>query len=262
MAPRLLYSDRLTIVSECYAGEARILDIGSGPGVLLTRFVEANAETSGVAVDLGSSLMTIRHPRITPVPFDLRGLFANAQLPLPDASFDLVMATEVLEHMMYPEMILAEAYRLLKPDGKLLITVPNVASLEKRASLLLGSGRDTLGICGIVYEHANDHIRWFTFRALKHLLERTGFEVIQRRAADFPLKINRIGAGRILCAIIPSLAEKIIVKARKLPVKHYTVQMYACPLHQRGMPIHLDNRCADPLPYELICQQCRFVWTR
>jgi hypothetical protein len=134
--------------------------------------------------------------------------------------------------------------------------------LEKRVSLLLGSGRDTLNICGIVYEHANDHIRWFTFRALKVLLAQTGFAVMQRRAADFPLKINRVGLGRVLCGLFPGLAEKIIVKALKLPVKNYSVHLYDCPLHNRAMPIYLVNRCADPQPAQPICQSCQFVWTR
>ena len=252
----------MTVVTECYSGEERILDIGSGPAILLTRFIESNPRATGVAVDIGASLGQINHPRIQPLAFDLRELFSSRRMPLFDASFDLCLCTEVLEHMLYPEAILAEAYRLLVPSGDLLITVPNVASLEKRLSLFVGSGRDRLGICGIVYEHANDHIRWYTFQAMKRLLQQTGFEIIRRRAADFPLKVNRMGLGRLLCRSFPSLAEKIVVKARKMPVTDYSVRLYDCPLHNRPMPIHLSNRCADPQPVEPICQQCPYVWVR
>lgn len=262
MSHSLLRSDRMTIVTECYAGEQRILDIGSGSGILLKRFLEINTRATAVAVDISASLAEARHPRLTPIAYDLRGLFAHGKLPLTNASFDLCVCTEVLEHMMYPEAILAEAYRLLSPDGRLLITVPNVASLEKRVSLLFGSGRGVLGICGIVYENANDHIRWYTYRAMDRLLRQTGFEVVRRFAADFPLRVNRIGLGRLLCYLFPSLAEKIVVKARKVPVADYSVFLYDCPLHNKPMPIHLGRRCADPQPNSPICQMCDYMWQR
>lgn len=259
---RFLYSDRLTIVTECYDQEQHILDLGSGPGIILERLLAANPQARGVAVDIAAALDSIHHPRITPLTFDLRDLFVNRRLPLPDEQFDLVLATEMLEHMLYPEAILAEAYRLLAPGGKLLVTVPNLVSLEKRFSLLIGSGRGMLGICGIVYEQANDHIRWYTFRALKLLLQQTGFEVVPRRSADFPLRVNRIGLGRLLCRLFPSLAEKIVIKATKVPVENYSVCLYDCPLHNRPMPILLHHRCAAPQPAEAHCQQCRYVWIK
>lgn len=48
-------------------------------------------------------------------------------LPVPDASFDAILCTEVLEHLDAPDDGLAEMRRVLRPNGRLLITVPFVA---------------------------------------------------------------------------------------------------------------------------------------
>jgi SAM-dependent methyltransferase len=51
-------------------------------------------------------------------------LLTNSRLPLGDASLDCIILTEVLEHVYEPRALLAELYRTLKPEGKLLGTVP------------------------------------------------------------------------------------------------------------------------------------------
>lgn len=59
-------------------------------------------------------------------------------LPFEDASFDLVICTEVLEHMLWPQNLLREMARVLRPNGSLIASVPNIASLSYRAAWLLG----------------------------------------------------------------------------------------------------------------------------
>lgn len=60
-------------------------------------------------------------------PGDLSGphVYGTAEdLPFADASFDVVMLTQVLEHVMDPRCVLAEATRVLKPGGRVIITMP------------------------------------------------------------------------------------------------------------------------------------------
>lgn len=59
-------------------------------------------------------------------------------LPFEDASFDLVICTEVLEHMLWPQNLLREMARVLRPNGSLIASVPNIASLSYRAAWLVG----------------------------------------------------------------------------------------------------------------------------
>jgi len=59
-------------------------------------------------------------------------------LPFDDASFDFVICTEVLEHLLWPQRLLAEAHRVLSANGKILVSIPNIASLSYRAAWMLG----------------------------------------------------------------------------------------------------------------------------
>lgn len=62
----------------------------------------------------------------------------DARLPFENGSFDLVICTQVLEHMLWPQNLLREMARVLRPNGSLIASVPNIASLSYRAAWLLG----------------------------------------------------------------------------------------------------------------------------
>lgn len=76
-------------------------------------------------------------------------------LPIDDRSFDAALCTEVLEHVATPEAAARELFRILRPDGMLLVTVPFVGEL---------------------HEEPNDHYR-FTSYGIEGMLERAGFRV-------------------------------------------------------------------------------------
>lgn len=52
-------------------------------------------------------------------------------IPLPDNSFDSVVCTQVFEHLEYPEKSASEIYRVLKPGGHLLVTIPQMNELHE-----------------------------------------------------------------------------------------------------------------------------------
>ncbi len=60
------------------------------------------------------------------------------QVPLPDDSFDVVVCLDTMEHLIEPDLVIQNAYRILKNDGIFVITVPNLASFVNRFSLLFG----------------------------------------------------------------------------------------------------------------------------
>jgi SAM-dependent methyltransferase len=51
-------------------------------------------------------------------------LFDGRSIPFPDENFDVVLCTEVLEHAVDPEALIAEMWRVLRPGGIMLVTVP------------------------------------------------------------------------------------------------------------------------------------------
>jgi len=107
-------------------------------------------------------------------------------IPLHDESMDLITALDIIEHLPNPDHMLRESYRLLRKGGSFLITTPNAASWYNKMLLLLG--HPILGI-DLSNEHRykyplkvtqviSGHIRLYTEKALKELVEFHGFKVI------------------------------------------------------------------------------------
>lgn len=97
--------------------DLRLLDIGAGAGILpQTNFRGLAREVVGIDLD----------PRVTSNPHLDQGMIADCSaLPFPDASFDLAVADNVLEHLEQPHKGLAEISRVLKPGGVFVAKTPN-----------------------------------------------------------------------------------------------------------------------------------------
>jgi SAM-dependent methyltransferase len=97
-------------------------------------------------------------------------------LPYADASFDRAMCLDVLEHLQYDEQprALAELFRVLRPAGELLVSVPNLAHLQSRLHFLL-SGR--LIRTASEYKHPGDR----PVAEYLRLARAAGFVVVSRR---------------------------------------------------------------------------------
>jgi SAM-dependent methyltransferase len=140
----------------------RVLDAGAGEG----RFRRLFSQAQYVGVDLA----------VGDVLWDYSSLDVNADLlalPFRDRAFDLVVNTQVLEHVREPKVILLEIFRVLKPGGRLLLTAPQ--------------GWDE-------HQAPHDYFRFTSF-ALRYLLETTGYvvEEIKPMGGYFRYLGNRIG---------------------------------------------------------------------
>jgi SAM-dependent methyltransferase len=101
-------------------------------------------------------------------------------LPFDSAHFDVVICVEVLEHLFSPHLAVAEAHRVLKPGGKLIATVPNVAYWRRRLDLAILGRWNPLGDEASVNEPWRDpHIRFFNPGALRRLLKSQGYVDVQ-----------------------------------------------------------------------------------
>lgn len=105
------------------AGEA-VLDIGSGPGLLATEMAQAVGPTGRVCgIDVSDSMLALARSRAVPggsAPVEYRHGGVDA-VPYPDGSFDAVVSTQVLEYVADIPAALAEAFRVLRPGGRLLV---------------------------------------------------------------------------------------------------------------------------------------------
>ncbi len=92
---------------------------------------------------------------------------------------------ELIEHVFSPDDLLREARRIVKPGGYLFLTTPNLASWFNRASLLFGyqpiftevSAEANAGHIINLTGHPAGHIRMFTYRALKEVIERNEWKI-------------------------------------------------------------------------------------
>jgi ubiquinone/menaquinone biosynthesis C-methylase UbiE len=178
---RWIEQARLRIIREMVAETPglRILEVGSGGGHVLRMFKRSKltaVDVSGVFLD------TARR--------NLRGLDAEfvqgeiVKLALPAASFDRIICTEVLEHTTNPEEILAELARLLKPDGRAVITVPNDPLIERLKGLVRRTPAGWLLGGRVNWGGDEFHIHKWTPDQFRSLLARF-FVVETQRAAPF-----------------------------------------------------------------------------
>ena len=103
--------------------------------------------------------------------------------------------------------------RVLKDDGFIIITTPNLAALSRRIRLLFGISPQI--DIGVINEQGDDlsvgHIRYFTVPTLEKLLKRNGL-TIENRLSDY-ISLNKLRFKR-LAKFWPSLGTDIIIKAR------------------------------------------------
>jgi arsenite methyltransferase len=102
----------------------RVLDIGSGPGMLACEMASAIAPRGSVhGVDISPSMLALARGR-PPPPGAPSPEYAEAdalEMPFADASFDAVASTQVYEYVADMPAALAEARRVLRPGGRLLV---------------------------------------------------------------------------------------------------------------------------------------------
>lgn len=135
-----------------------ILDIGCGRGLLLAEMVKLGAR--GIGLERGELGSSCHHANL-----ELR-IGELTEQRFPAASFDAVVIWHVLEHLGNPQAALAEIGRIMRPDGLLVIAVPNNASWQARFF-----GRRWFHL------DAPRHLHFFGHEGLLRLLQRQGYEV-------------------------------------------------------------------------------------
>jgi 2-polyprenyl-3-methyl-5-hydroxy-6-metoxy-1,4-benzoquinol methylase len=106
------------------ASEATIVDLGCGPGSILAKTRRDN--DFPVAADHDPTLLAnARLAGSTPLMLDL-----DADLPLASASIDVVLCTDVIEHIVEPGKVLAEISRVMRPGATVIIFTPPYDSVR------------------------------------------------------------------------------------------------------------------------------------
>ena len=109
----------IVLIERYTGGSGRVLDAGCGIGELCQRMDSERFDLVGI--DISSAYLRHARERSPGVRF-VHGKLEK--LPFPAASFDMVVATDVLEHVLHLDDVLRELLRVLKPGGHLIARVP------------------------------------------------------------------------------------------------------------------------------------------
>ena len=159
----------------------RVLDLGSGDGRFTEELARLGAHPVGVEIAQAAvDRARARHPEL-----DFRLAPIDGPLPFDHGAFDVVWASEVIEHVADTARWLSEVRRVLVPRGRLLLTTPS-------------HGRARIALSGIegFSEPLGDHLHLYTRTSLAALLSEFGFDQISVRTAGGPPLLRRLLLAR------------------------------------------------------------------
>jgi len=188
---RELWKERLRDVRRWkQAPNVSLLDVGAGYGDFLHYASELGWKTSGF--EFSPAVAQVSQQKYG-IPLAVGDLF---EMPFPDHSFDVVTMWHVLEHLTDPKAVLRRLFELLRPDGVLVIEVPNLNCLVRKSyqvpltvnlhlyhfsattlsSLVAAAGFKVLGCCsgntGFLYQRRTKIYAKRAFYAWSRLLEK------------------------------------------------------------------------------------------
>jgi SAM-dependent methyltransferase len=123
--------ERIPLFQAAIGRGRRVLDLGCRSGALTRHFLEGN-EVVGLDVD--------RAALVKAAELGIETVLADVEepLPFPNESFDAVVAGELFEHLRFPDAVVADVKRVLRPGGVLVGSVPNAFRIQSRLRFLRG----------------------------------------------------------------------------------------------------------------------------
>lgn len=137
---------------------ASILDIGAAEGAMLSLIKKEFPMVECIGLEYSQELIDLNQDE------NIKIIQGDAQnLPFKDNSFDIAIATAVIEHLSQPALMLKEAYRVLRKNGLLILTTP-VPFFD--------------ALTRIINQEKSPHQKTFNVKELKNIFQETNFHVI------------------------------------------------------------------------------------
>ena len=199
-----------------------VLDIGAGEGFFAAELAKNGNRITGVDNRLVPAETSAFEEYFTA---DLEAGIAPVIRQLGGREFDRVLLLDVLEHLRNPDQILRQSHEVLKRDGWLIVSLPNIANIYVRLMLLFG--RFDYAELGLL---DRTHVRFFTRKTARQLLESNGYSILEEKETIIPLELvlgwspaNLVmrGLNRILAMVtwmLPGLfGYQVMFVARSAP---------------------------------------------
>lgn len=169
------------------------IDVGCGEGGGASRWLNTHT-ASYVGVDVSNrAVEAARNAGLNAVTIE-----DASRLPYGEASFDVAICFEVCEHLLDPHLAVSEILRVLRPEGLLIVTVPNVAHWRRRLDLaLLGRWNPQGDDQSTTRPWRDPHLRFFARTNLRDMLAESGLEPLEIAALTGPFLADVPGLRRL-----------------------------------------------------------------
>lgn len=175
--------------------DSPVLEVGCGDATFTAELAKYSPKVTAIDISSGQIADNARrYPEITFRQHDVAERF-----PFADGAFEAVWCSEVLEHLFNPAYALSEMHRVLRPGGRLLVTVPYHGRFK---NLLIA-----LFKWDAHFVPSNPHIRFYSKRTLSRIAGAAGFRSI---------RLKTCGMGQPLRDLF--VPTNILLRATKGPV--------------------------------------------
>jgi 2-polyprenyl-3-methyl-5-hydroxy-6-metoxy-1,4-benzoquinol methylase len=187
----------------------RLLDIGGGIGATALALKQQGLCDAVCLMDLAAPANREGLEQSVAVDLnDIAGLEAHfSQL----GPFDTILCLDVLEHLARPDLVLAQAFKALRPGGTLVASIPNVRHWSVLGPLLL-KGEWTYAATGVL---DRTHLRFFTRRSARSLLANAGLTLHEMRRSGLGTRGYRVVNALTFGLLRDFLTIQYFFQARK-----------------------------------------------
>jgi methionine biosynthesis protein MetW len=145
-----------------------VLDVGCCTGYLAKMLEKKKCKVVGVEFDQNAGNIAKEFCEDVII----ADIEAVGSLPYPKAYFDVIVYADILEHLRRPDLVLKKFDPYLKKNGLCIMSLPNIARIEMRLTLLFGNFNYTeIGLLD------KTHLRFFTFKTAKQLISNAGYRI-------------------------------------------------------------------------------------
>ena len=172
------HSSHSQVLSDCGEGRGlRLLDVGCARGHLSKQFIQQGWDVTGIEYNKEDAEVARQE--------GVNVIVGSAESALNDISglFDVIIFADVLEHLVDPVLVLQLAKKRLTPNGRIVISIPNIAHLSVRVQLLFGSFNYTdRGILD------RTHLHFYTKKSLTEMISAAGLQTTKLGATPAPVE--------------------------------------------------------------------------
>lgn len=198
--------ERIKIILKLIGNDKKVLDIACYDGYIGKKVISNNNLVYGVDASEEAVKSSIKNGLIAKVCDIEKGL------PYGNRSFDLVLAGEIIEHIVDTDFLIDEIRRVLKPGGECVITTPNLTSLDRRLMFLFNLNPFFPASFNFPTNAQAGHLRFFNDKLLVDFLKHKGFKIVSIESDVWSLPYEMY--LRSLARLLPSLGFSIIVKCQ------------------------------------------------